>query len=101
MPEDTTGRKQVTFKTGLPLGTRATFTHEGQLWIAYPAPKSAAIVATLDRMLGVISGIADDAVRSINGHPGNAELAAFAARVLSRAQLADDLATEKVKAVTQ
>ena len=104
MAEPVTKRLAVTFADGLPLGTHATFKHDGQTWIAYPAPKNAAIVAVIDRILGLLSKITADALRSINGHPGNAELAAFASRVLSAAQRADtsyeELAKDKVKAVT-
>jgi predicted type IV restriction endonuclease len=39
MPEDVIKRLQVTFSIGLPLGTRATFNHDGELWIAVPAKK--------------------------------------------------------------
>lgn len=100
MTETVTKRKQVTFDDGLPLGTRGTFTHDGELWIAYPASKNQRIVAVIDRMLGILSRISGDALRSINGHPGNTELAAFAARVLQAGHHGNDLAGEKVKAVT-
>lgn len=101
MPEDTTSRKQVTFTDGLPCGTRATFKHDDQFWVAYPASKDAAIVAVLDRLLGVLAKMNDQALRSINAHPDNPELMEFAARILGTTAAARELAVDKREALTQ
>lgn len=100
MPEPITKRKAVTFANGLPLGTHATFDHDGQKWIAYPARKDARIVAVMDRMLGILSRITEDALRSINAHPDNAQVAVLAASIVASARRATELASEKGKALT-
>src|SRR5512139_2708418 len=97
-------RVQVKFGTGLPLGRYATFTHDGERWIAYPADKEARIVAVLDRMLGLYARITDDVVRCLNDHPDDAELRRLAVVILGPVQRAReawaDIAAEKVRAVT-
>ena len=53
MTETQTFTRKVTFDDGLPLGLRATFTHEGERWIAYPAEKYWMIAHVLDRLIGL------------------------------------------------
>lgn len=90
--------KKVTFEVGLPLGTRATFTHEGERWIAYPQVKSNAVAAVIERLIGTITAVHDDLVRWINRHP---EDAADVARIMVRTSAAQELAREKIQAWTQ
>lgn len=56
--------KKVTFSAGLPRGACATFTHEGQLWFAYPKDKVQGLGAVMDRMLGTISRLHNGLVGS-------------------------------------
>lgn len=110
MPEATnettrlTKQLQVTFDTGLPLGTCARFKHDGEIWIAYPAKKNARILAVIDRFLGIYGAMTDNIVRSLNKHPDNAgvrELAVSCLGSVDRArQLWRNLADEKTKAAT-
>jgi len=101
MTETEKKRREVTFDTGLPRGTCATFTHEGERWIAYPQSKMLAILTVNDRLLGVLGGIHADLIRWMNAHP---EDAARVVRILTRVnriqELYDELATEKVRAAT-
>lgn len=90
--------KKVTFDTRLPRGTCATFSHEGQRWVAYPQGKSRAVAAVTDRMLGVINAIHDDLLRWVNTHP---EDAARVMPIMARTLRVQELAKEKVQAWTQ
>jgi hypothetical protein len=104
MSEPTTKRKAVTFSDGLPLGRDASFTHDDELWIAYPARKNARIVAVLDRLLGIYSTMTANVVRSLNEHPENAGVHTLATSILGSVDRAratyTDIASEKSKAVT-
>lgn len=64
--------KKVTFSTGLPRGACATFTHEGQLWFAYPQDKIQALGVVTDRMLGTINRLRDGVIDWLNRHPEDA-----------------------------
>lgn len=90
--------RKVTFSTGLPRGACATFTHEGERWIAYPQSKVQAVAATIDRLIGTLDGIARESVRWINNHPEDA--AWMAERILSRTNAAREIAREKAAAWT-
>lgn len=90
-------RKKVTFDTALPRGTCATFTHEGQRWIAYPQDKNQALGVAIDRMLGVLDRVRDDLLVLINTHP---EVAAQVATIVVRTNRAKQLAQEKAQAWT-
>jgi hypothetical protein len=89
--------KKVTFDTALPRGTCATFTHEGQRWIAYPQDKAIAVATVVDRMLGCVDRVRDDLVRWMNAHP---EDAAQLVPLLARTSRAKEFAREKVQAWT-
>ena len=89
--------KKVTFDTSLPRGTCATFTHEGQRWIAYPQDKSTAVGVVLDRTLGTLNQVRDDLLRWINTHPADA---AQMVAIVARTNRAQALAREKVQAWT-
>lgn len=98
---DEVKRLQITFAKSLPMGTRGTFTHDGQLWIAYPAEKNRRINATLDRLIGSLARVRNECVRWINARPQDADLVVHALAISSRAQLIiDELTIEKAEAVT-
>lgn len=99
-----TKKLPVTFDSGLPMGTCARFTYEGQIWIAYPSKKNARIMAVMDRLLGLYDRMIDNTVRVINNHPGNAGVQELVVSNLISVEAAQqkwfDLGVEKVKAVT-
>lgn len=98
---DTVKRLQVTFADSLPMGTRGTFTHGGELWIAYPAKKNQRINAALDRMLGEEKRIIDEMIRWMNQRPGDADLITRVCQIIREtAQLRSEMLVEKAKAVT-
>lgn len=68
-----TKRIAVTFGTGLPNGTHAHFTHEGVIWIAYPAAKNTRILTVIDRMLGVHATLQRRLVDWLNTRPDNGD----------------------------
>lgn len=102
MPEDVSKRIDVTFGTGLPLGTHASFRHQGEIWIAFPAAKNARILSIIDRMLGIFTRVTTDMVRIINDHP---EDTPRIVKILEYAdqgrKLQSDIANDKVEAATQ
>ena len=98
MGEPEVKTKKVTFAEGLPLGTRATFTHDGEAWIAYPQAKSNMVGAVIDQLIGTIDRVHGDLTRWINRRP---EDAADIARIMSRIPPAQQLAREKVQAWIQ
>lgn len=101
MPEPVTKRLQVTFNTGLPLGTRGTFTHDGQRWIAVPADKYHRLTALIDRSLGVLDGIERHMTNWVAGHPHDTERVGMLLAGIARArEYSDEIAIDKVKAVT-
>lgn len=102
MPQPVTKRLNVTFHTGLPLGTRATFTHEGQRWIAIPDTKHSRIGAVMNRMLWALAWIRDDLTRWLSANPGDATRIATILAVIAKADQANrELALDKAEAVTQ
>lgn len=101
MPPDIVKQKKVTFATSMPMGTRATFTHEGELWIAYPQSKSQRILAVTDRLIGLHAGIAKEMVRWINARPQDADLIArVLERTASARKIQQELICEKTEART-
>jgi hypothetical protein len=94
--------KKVTFAKSLPMGTRATFTHDGELWIAYPRNKNQAIFAAVDRLIGLHAGVRHEMVRWINKRPQDAELVAQVLRWTTQAQKTErEIVVEKTEAFTQ
>lgn len=93
MTEDVAKKLTVTFKDGLPLGQRATFTHEKTIWIAYPAAKLSAVHALVDRLVGIHAGIQAEMIRWINQRPQDADLIT---RVLDKTARARQIHTEVV-----
>lgn len=73
MPEDVTKSCKVTFTTGYPAGTQATFTHNKQQWVAVPRDKHRAHGAITDRLLSTLAAIRDDMTRWVNDHPDDAQ----------------------------
>lgn len=67
-----TKTKKVTFSTGLPRGACATFTHEGQLWFAYPAPKVQGLGVVMDRLVGTVNRLHTGIIDWLNRHPEDA-----------------------------
>jgi hypothetical protein len=102
MPPDVVKTKKVTFATGLPMGERGTFTHDGDLWIAYRRNKNQRIFALVDRLVGIHSRINREMIRWINARPHDAELVVRVLEMTRRAdELHKELITEKAEAFTQ
>lgn len=101
MTEARTFTRKVTFDDGLPLGERATFTHEGQRWIAHPAQKYWMIANVLDRLIGLHDSTAKLMVAWVNDWPGDAKRVAQVMEIGKRARLLGKSVTmEKVEALT-
>lgn len=90
--------KKVTFDTSLPRGACATFTHEGQLWFAYPQDKIQGLGVVMDRMVGTIGLLRKGLIDWINRHPQDAERVA---RLLSSVATTQQLALAKAEAWTK
>lgn len=97
-PMSETKTKKVTFGTGLPQGACATFTHEGQLWFAYPKDKIQGLAVVMDRMVGTIGRLHDGLIDWINRHP---EDAVKVARLLGSVASTQQLALDKAEAWTK
>lgn len=91
MPPDVTKSVKATFSDSLPMGTRATFTHDKQMWIAYPADKHQAIHGLVDRLIGIHAAITVNMVNWINQRPQDADLIS---KVLERTAVARKLTHE-------
>lgn len=89
--------RKVTFSDGLPRGTCATFTHDGELWFAYPQQKARAMTAATDLLLGTVMALHEDLLTWVNTHP---EDAARAMQMMARTLRAQELAREKIQAWT-
>jgi hypothetical protein len=97
-----TASKKVSFKTGLPMGVHATFTHDKELWIAVPASKYQRISATIDRLIGIHSRINRDMVGWLNFYPEDGVRAAKILEMTVRArEIRDVLVREKIEAITE
>lgn len=90
--------KKVTFGTGLPRGACATFTHEGQLWFAYPKDKIQGLAVVIDRMVGTIGRLREGLVDWINRHPEDANRVAL---LLGSVATTQQLALVKAEAWTK
>lgn len=95
---DETKTKKVTFSTGLPRGACATFTHEGQLWFAYPKDKIQGLAVVTDRMVGTISRLREGLIDWINRHPEDANRVAL---LLGSVATTQQLALAKAEAWTK
>lgn len=92
-----TKSKKVTFDDSLPRGTVGTFTHDGEMWFAYPQKKVSEIGVVLDRAVGVIERVHDDLVAWINDHP---EDAVRVVHIMARTMRFKELSSEKARAWT-
>jgi hypothetical protein len=93
--------KKVTFNDGLPLGGHATFTHEGQRWIAFPAEKHWKIAAVIDRLVGIHARTARIMVSWVNSWPDDAVRVAEVMEITRRArELGRSVTMEKAEALT-
>lgn len=90
--------KKVTFTTGLPRGACATFTHDGQLWFAYPKDKIQGLGVVMDRMVGTIGRLRDGLIYWINRHPEDAVKVTL---LLSSVATTQQLAVAKATAWTK
>jgi hypothetical protein len=99
--QDITKRLAVTFSTGLPLGTHATFTHDKQLWIAVPADKYGAICVVIDRLIGALAMLQRKCITWLYTNPGDAERIAFLLETIAAAdKIRRDAIIEKTEART-
>lgn len=99
MPIDITKRLPVTFSNSMPLGTHASFKHDGKMWIAYPATKNARIWTIIDRMLGINNRIETEMIQWISQWPEDAKKVAAVLNHLGRSRvLGIEIATEKIGA---
>jgi hypothetical protein len=100
MPDDVKTKK-VTFATSLPMGERGTFTHDGDIWIAYRASKNQAIHALVDRLIGLHAGVQREMVRWLNARPQDADLVAQVLRWTAQAKFVQqEIITEKTEVFT-
>jgi hypothetical protein len=100
MPDETKTKK-VTFATSLPMGERGTFTHDGDVWIAYRASKNQAIHGMVDRLIGLHAGAHREMLRWLNARPQDAELVAQVLRWTAQARtIHQELITEKGEVFT-
>ena len=96
--KEETKQLKVTFASSLPMGTRATFTHDGELWIAYPSTKNQRLFTITDRLIGIHQGITNEMLRWINERPQDATLVT---RVLERVERANEMTKELINEKTE
>lgn len=95
-------RLKVTFQTSLPMGERGTFTHDGDLWIAYRAKKNQRIWNLVDRLVGIHAAVGKEMVSWINSRPQDIDLIARVLERTTRArEIHNELIIEKAQAYTQ
>ena len=95
---DQTKMKKVTFGTGLPRGACATFTHEGELWFAYPKDKIQGLAVVVDRLVGTVSRLREGLIDWINRHPEDANRVSL---LLASVATTQQLALAKAEAWTK
>ena len=101
MPEDVIKRVQVTFRSSAPLGHSATFIHDGEPWIAYPAAKQARIVAVIDRLNGALSRVHRHLVSRVSTRPDDADrVVTLLAMIADTDAVRRAVILEKAEAVT-
>lgn len=99
MSETVVKSLKVSFNKSLPMGTRGTFTHEGEIWICYPAKKNQQLWAVTDRLIGIHRAIQDDLIAWINDWPTDAaRVAAVLERVARGLALHEELVHDKTEA---
>lgn len=98
---DVTHQRKVTFSTGLPLGTRATFTHEGQTWVALPLDKLRAERVVTDLLIGVLNQIRGQMTRWLAANPEDATRVGMLLQAIAHADaIATQASVDKSKART-
>ena len=101
MTETKTASRKLTFNDGLPMGVHATFTHEGQKWIAVPLTKYQKISSVMDRMNGLFSHINKLMVSWVNSWPEDGAKVAQIMEIAQRARAEGKAATmERIEALT-
>lgn len=99
MPETVVKDLKVTFNKSLPMGTRGTFTHDGELWISYPAKKNQQLFAINDRLIAIHRVIQDDMIKWLNDWPTDAmRVTAVLERVSRGLALHRELVHDKTEA---
>ena len=101
MTETKTASRKLTFNDGLPMGIHATFTHEGEKWIAVPLVKYQKISAAMDRMGGLFSHINKLMVSWVNSWPEDGERVAQIMEIAQRARVEGRaVVMDKIQALT-
>lgn len=101
MTETKTASRKLTFNDGLPLGINATFTHEGEKWIAVPLVKYQKIAAAMDRILGLHSHVNQLMVSWVNSWPEDGAKVAQVMEIAQRARVEGRaVVMEKIHALT-
>jgi hypothetical protein len=99
--EYVTKRVQITVKRGLPMGLHASFTYEGEPWVAHPAWKYRRIVSVLDRLIGLQAGIHHEMMRWIKARPQDTDLVVRVIERLARGRrIQQELIEDKVRTQT-
>lgn len=102
MSETVVKKVSVSFNDGLPLGTHATFKHNGEMWTAFPSKKYAAITTVTDRLIGALANIRGQMTRWVSSHPEDAERVVMILQTIARANEFEQQAIQdKTKARTQ
>lgn len=95
MSETVTKKLTVTFNDGLPLGIHATFKHEGQHWVAFPAEKQTRITTVSDRLIGILSRLQNELTAWLsNTNPKDTERIT---RILGILALAEEYKQQSVR----
>jgi hypothetical protein len=101
MPPDVTKSVKVTFAQSLPMGTRGTFTHEKELFIAYPAKKQSEIFAINTRLVGILAAVKEDMTQWLNDHPDDAmRIVGIMTRITRVDALVDEISREIARTAT-
>ena len=99
MAQDVTKTVKVTFATSLPMGERATFTHEKVLWIAWTSEKNKRIHGVTDRLIGAHKQMIKDMIAMVNDHPEDAvRIAGIIERANAAIAFHNEMLSEKTEA---
>ena len=100
MGEPVEKRLKVTFHDGLPMGSRGTFTYEGERYIAVPFDKYREILSVSDQLLAIVSLVRTRLTKWVGAHPDDAERVVFILQTLAAADTVE-IIHDKAKAHTQ
>jgi predicted type IV restriction endonuclease len=99
--EPVTKRVNVTFRDGLPLGTRGSFKYDGRSWIAVPLDKYQRITTVTDRLIGTLNIIRTQLTHWVTSHPEDAERVVMILMTIAQAEeIARQAAVDKTEART-